>query len=221
MPDRPAALPPTASVAEPAGGARLHAPSALRNVDAIADLLADMAPASGSALELASGTGQHVAAFAARLPGLHWQPTDIEAARLHSIDAWAGDSGRPNIAPAVELDASVPGWGAAWRGQSLILLINLLHLIPMRDVHTLIGEAASALAPGGRFVIYGPFMRAGKLTSDGDAAFHASLSARDSRIGYKDDGAIAGLLREAGLTMVAVRPMPANNLAMLSEKPAI
>jgi len=218
MPDRP--LPRTASVAEPAGGDRLHAPSATRNAGPIADLLAEMAPASGAALELASGTGQHVAILAGCLGGLRWQPSDIDPKRRRSIDAHARDSGLSNIAPAVHLDASVPGWGAEWRGQSLILLINLLHLIPAPAVQTLIAEAAIALAPGGRFVIYGPFTRAGELTSASDAAFHASLTAHDPAIGYKDDFDIIDLLQDAGLSMVAAIEMPANNLALVSEKPA-
>ena len=35
-----------------------------------------MNPERGSALEIASGTGQHVVWFAAGLPDWHWQPTD-------------------------------------------------------------------------------------------------------------------------------------------------
>ena len=52
-------VPGTASVATPEGG-KLYAPAAARNVQAISDLLAQLAPVQGQALEIASGTGQHI-----------------------------------------------------------------------------------------------------------------------------------------------------------------
>ncbi|MEY8841743.1 methyltransferase, partial [Cribrihabitans sp. XS_ASV171] len=52
-------MPPQASVVERGEGARLTAPAASRNAGALGDLLAEVAPATGRALELASGTGQH------------------------------------------------------------------------------------------------------------------------------------------------------------------
>ncbi len=211
-------LPETASIALPGEGARLYAPSAERNAPFICDLLESISPASGNALEIASGTGQHVVAFAARLPGLHWQPSDIEALRLASIDAHAAAAGLSNIAPAIPLDATAPGWGALHGGQSLIVLVNLLHLISEAEAQAVIIGAASALKPEGKFVIYGPFMRAGELTSDGDVAFHASLQAQDPEIGYKDDFDMMDLLQEAGLEMCDVIEMPANNLALIAQK---
>lgn len=209
-------LPPTASVAEPADGGRLFAPAAERNAGAIADLLAGVAPAAGRALELASGTGQHVAVFAERFPGLRWQPTEIAPERRASIDAYAG--GLANVAPAVALDACAPGWGVQWSGQDLVVLVNLLHLISDAEAAVVIGEAAQALAPGGVFVVYGPFKRGGDLTSAGDERFHASLVESDPAIGYKDDFDTMDLLQGAGLEMAQVVEMPANNLALVARK---
>jgi Protein of unknown function (DUF938) len=210
--------PATHSIAHKGEGARLFAPSAARNVEAICDLLALFAPPTGSALELASGTGQHVTRFAARLRGLNWQPSEIDAARRASIDAHAADAGLGNIAPALTLNATTPGWSAHHAGQDLIVLANLLHLITQADTQTLILEAASALASQGRLVIYGPFMRGDELTSDGDAEFHASLIAGDPLIGYKDDFDVMDLMQAAGLEMVEIVEMPANNLALVAEK---
>ncbi|MCA0872302.1 class I SAM-dependent methyltransferase [Seohaeicola saemankumensis] len=207
------------SQADPGTGARLVAPSAARNLEPLCALLEQVAPPRGRALEIASGTGQHVAGFAARLPGLHWQPSDPDATRRASIDAHAADTGLDRIAPAVDLDAARPGWSADHAGMDLIVVINLLHLIPMAAVETALAEAARALAPGGRIVIYGPFMRGGALTSDGDIAFHASLRAENPAIGYKDDFDIMDLLQAAGLDMAQVVEMPANNLALIAEKP--
>ncbi|MBO9448973.1 DUF938 domain-containing protein [Tropicibacter sp. R16_0] len=211
-------LPPTASVAEAGEGARLVAPSASRNVDAIGALLEHVAPRTGKALEIASGTGQHVAAFAPRLPGLLWQPTDVEDERLASIDAYA--KGIETILPARRLDATRPGWAAEYSDLSLVTLANLLHLISGPEATVLIEEAAKTLGPGGRLVLYGPFMRNGALTSEGDIRFHQSLSTQDPEIGYKNDQEIIATIEGTGLSMVEVVDMPANNLALIAERHA-
>lgn len=214
-------LPDTASVAHGSEDARLYAPAAERNAGPLCDLLARHAPATGPALELASGTGQHVVAFARRLPGFDWQPTEIAAERRASIDAHVASAGLANVRPALALDATAPGWAAAHSGQALIVLVNLLHLIGAAEARTVIAEAAAAVAAGGRLVLYGPFRRSGELTSAGDAAFHASLVAADPEIGYKDDRDIKDWIRGAGLDLIATVEMPANNLALVAEKPAI
>lgn len=208
-----------ASVADAAGGDRLSAPSAARNVAPLTDLLHHHAPPQGHALELASGTGEHVLAFAQAFPGLAWQPTEISPERRASIDAWAATRDLPNLSPARHLDAAAPGWGAAHAGHDLVLLVNLLHLIATPAARTIIAEVPAALAPGGRFILYGPFLRDGETTSDGDARFHASLQARDPEISYKDDFDVIDWMHAAGLALVDVVEMPANNLAFVSERP--
>lgn len=210
--------PSTASLASPLEGNKLFAPASARNQSPLVELLTQFAPRSGSALEIASGTGQHVVAFAQALPLLNWQPTDLDPERLASIDAYAAESGLANIAPARALDASRQGWGAPLAPINLVVLINLLHLISTREAETLIGETARSLAPGGRFILYGPFMRAGELTSEGDRAFQASLIAQDPEIGYKDDFDTLDMLLEVGLASIAIIEMPANNLALITEK---
>ena len=54
----------------------LTSSAAERNKDPILTVLESVLPASGSVLEIASGTGQHVCFFAAALPGVRWQPTE-------------------------------------------------------------------------------------------------------------------------------------------------
>ena len=211
-------VPGTASVAAAQDG-KLFAPSAERNIDPLCDLLADIAPETGSALEIASGTGQHVVAYVRRLPGLIWQPTEVDAARRASIDDYVAGAGLDNLRPAAELDATAPGWAATVGPVDFIILSNLLHLITEEDAKTLIREAARALAPAGRIAIYGPFMRAGELTSEGDQRFHASLTDHDPQIGYKDDFDTIDWLQEAGLDLAEVIEMPANNLALVAQKP--
>src|SRR5207245_537353 len=67
---------------------RRYAPATLRNRDAILAVLERQLPARGLVLELASGSGEHAVHFAARLPGLDFQPSDPDAASRASIDAW-------------------------------------------------------------------------------------------------------------------------------------
>ena len=212
-------LPDTAAITEAAEGARLCAPSAERNCGPITDALREIAPDTGTALELASGTGQHVVAFARVLPGLDWQPTEIDPARRASIDAYAAQAKLPNLRAVLSLDATAPGWSARHAGQDLIVLVNLLHLVSTPEARTLIHEAALALAPGGRFALYGPFLRDGRATSEGDARFDASLRAQDPAIGYKDRADVTGWLAAAGLIVSGPRAMPANNLMLIARRP--
>lgn len=208
-------LPPTASVAHAADASKLVAPSAERNAEAIRDVLLSRAPQNGQALEIASGTGQHVIAFAQALPGLHWQPSDIDPERLRSIEAWRGEAGLENVAPACALDATRPGWSEEVPPQDLVLCINLLHLISAEEARCVISGAARALKPAGRLFFYGPFLRDGKTTSEGDERFHASLRAQDPAIGYKDLDEVRHWMRNAGLTADAPVEMPANNLCLI------
>jgi Protein of unknown function (DUF938) len=193
---------------------RRHAPSALRNEVAILDVLRAETPTKGTLLEIASGSGQHAAAGARALPGLIWQPSDANPDNLTSIAAWAAQDPHPNLRPAVVLDAASPGWAAAWPAQDIVLIINLLHLIPSGLAAAILTESARALAVTGKLMLYGPFLRDGKTTSDGDAAFDASLRAQDPLIGYKDLGWVQAQFAQATLTTRVIE-MPANNLMLI------
>jgi SAM-dependent methyltransferase len=212
-------LPPSASVALPTEDAKLHAPAADRNRAALVELLGSHAPRHGQALEIASGTGQHISAFATAFPDLHWQPTEPDAARRASIDAYTVQSLAKNVAPAIALDATQAGWHAQFAPQNVIFLSNLLHLIPADAAQRLIAEAALATAPGGCFILYGPFRRAGLLTSEGDARFDRELREADPKIGYKDTTDVTIWLSNAGFSPIDQVEMPANNLAFVARKP--
>ncbi len=82
---------------------RQAAESSERNKGPILEVLKRVLPETGLVLEIGSGTGQHAAHFAPRLPGLVWQPTDPDPEMRASIDAWAqealGEAARPGVAP--------------------------------------------------------------------------------------------------------------------------
>lgn len=207
------------SAAPSHGDGRRVAPSAERNAAPILAELARLAPARGRVLELASGTGQHAAAFAAALPGLDWQPSDANPEALDSIAAWVAASALANLHPPLLLNAARPGWSERHKRFDLILMVNLLHLISTPEAQVVVREAASALSPGGVLAIYGPFRRGDALTSEGDRRFDATLRSQDPAIGYKDHAGVAGWAAAAGLGPEDPVEMPANNLMLIFRKP--
>jgi hypothetical protein len=74
------------------------------------------------------------------------------------------------------------------------------------------------MASSGRSIIYGPFKRDGKLTTPGDKSFHQSLKEADPEIGYKNDTWMIDQFSIAGLALLRIEQMPANNLAFVVEK---
>jgi hypothetical protein len=99
------------------------------------------------------------------------------------------------------------------------VIVNLFHLIPEEKVKSIIAQATQALADGGKIVVYGPFMRGGELTSEGDEAFHQALVRQNPEIGYKDDFDVIEWFEENWLELRHVLEMPANNLCLVAQKP--
>ena len=211
-------LPSTASVVHQAGRGKLHSPAAERNAGDIVRVVVENAPHKGVALEIASGTGQHVVELAATVPSLIWQPSDVDPDRLASIKARYSEHQLPNLLPPIHLDATTTVWADLCPKYDFILLVNLTHLLSAGEVDSLIAGIAQSLNANGRCVIYGPFMRDGLFTSRGDEDFHRSLIEADPEIGYKDDRWIFDLFKRKELKSIKVIEMPANNLAFVIEK---
>ena len=211
-------LPATASVAESQGDGRLFAPAAERNSAPIVNLVKQIAPQSGKALEIASGTGQHIVQLALSLPNIVWSPSDVEEERLKSISAWVKSEKLLNIKPPTYLDATETGWAKSLPQFNFIILVNLLHLISWNETEILISELSLTLKTKGIALVYGPFMRNGQLTSKGDKSFHNSLIQTDPDIGYKNDLEMLNLFSNSGLLHLETVEMPANNAAFVLQK---
>src|SRR5262245_34957553 len=85
---------------------RLASPSAARNREAIAAVLAQVLPEAGLVLEVGSGTGEHVVHFARVMPHLAWQPSEQDAACLRSISAWVAVEAQANVRQPLVLDVT-------------------------------------------------------------------------------------------------------------------
>ena len=192
--------------------------SAVRNAEPIVELVRKTVIKPGNALEIASGTGQHIIKLASALPLLNWQPSDVDEARIRSIRCWSDEQPLKNLKPPCLIDATAEGWAAEHNGQDFILLVNLLHLISAKESKILVTEMSKALNSNGLSIIYGPFMRSGKLISKSDIEFHYSLINTDPDLGYKNDVDMLNLFAEVGLVHLSTEKMPANNLAFILQK---
>ena len=192
---------------------RQHAPAAARNRDPILAVLRDVLPWTGTVLEIASGSGEHILHFAAGLPGLTFQPSDPNPAARQSIAAWAAESGLANLRPPLALDAAAPPWPIA--AADAVLCINMIHISPWAATEGLMRGAAAILPPGAPLYLYGPYRRAGVPTAPSNAEFDRSLRDRNPDWGLRDLEAVAALAATAGFTPPAVTEMPANNLSVV------
>lgn len=204
-------LPPY-TVGDLAGDDRREAPAAARNVLPIGDVLADWLPARGRVLEVASGTGEHALAFARRFPALEWWPSDLDPIALSSIAAWRRE-GPANLHAPLLLDAAQVDWPID--RVDAVLSINMVHISPWESAEGLARGAGRILPPGGRLILYGPWLVEGEEPAASNLAFDADLKARDLRWGLRTVGDFAALARDAGLRLADRRAMPANNLMLL------
>ena len=211
-------LPPTATQAKNIGKKKLYSASAARNAPFILEVLSQYLPDKGKVLEIASGTGQHCTYCAEAFRNLEWQPSEINPKRLDSIQAYIKETNQVNINMPLLLDATTKNWAKEIDSFDVIIAINFFHLISNKEMKTLIRESSLALQTNSYFVIYGPFMRGGELTSDQDIKFHKSLIDCDPDIGYKDDFDILDEIEANNLSPEAIIEMPSNNLMFIAKK---
>jgi hypothetical protein len=196
-----------------AAGARRSAPAALRNREAIAEVLRQWLPRSGLVLEIASGSGEHAIYFAECFPDLEWQPSDVHPDALSSIAAWRAEAGRTNVRPPLILDASSPDW-PIYRADAL-LSINMVHISPWASALGLLDGAARLLSPGGPLIMYGPWLKNDIPTAASNRDFDADLKRRDPQWGLRRVEDFAAEAEKRGLRLEATSAMPANNLMLL------
>jgi SAM-dependent methyltransferase len=195
---------------------RLHAPSTARNRDPILAVLRRILPASGLVLEIASGTGEHVAHFARALPDLDWQPSDRDDGLFASIVAHGVDLADGNLLPPLCLDAAATDWPVAH--VDAIVCINMIHIAPWRACEGLMRGSGRILPSGGVLYLYGPYKIGGRHTAESNAAFDESLRARAPEWGVRDLGDVTAVAARHGLVLAETVAMPANNLSVVLRK---
>jgi len=191
-------------------------PAAERNKGPILAELLRRLPGSGRALEVAAGTGQHAAHFAAALPGWQWLPTEPDAAMLPAIAARCANL--PNVAPPQVLDVRSPAWPLPPASLDALYCANMIHIAPWACCEALMRGAGRHLRAGGWLLVYGPFLAEGEPVAPSNIAFDADLRRRDASWGLRRLGAVADAADAAGLALAERVAMPAHNLLLVLQR---
>lgn len=191
---------------------RLDYPATRRNREAILEVLREVLPSAGTVLEIASGSGQHVAFFAEALPDeLRWQPTDLDESVFPSIAAWTEHL--QNVAPPARLDATTDSWPLD--ACDAVICANMIHIAPWEACLGLLDGVSRRLRSSGSLCLYGPFKRGSAHTAPSNEAFDRSLKSRDPSWGVRELELVEQEAKSRGLVLDRVFEMPANNLSVV------
>ena len=194
---------------------RLHFPATERNRDAILDVLAPRLTNVTRALEVASGSGQHVAHWAPQFPHITWIPSDLDPSHCRSIAAWTANM--KNVTAPLELDATATSW-AKVGPVDMVFCANMIHIAPWGACLGLLARGAEVLTTGGSLILYGPFMEDGRHNAESNAQFDQSLRSRDPSWGIRDLNEVKSTAADHGFVFDIKTTMPANNLTVIFKR---
>lgn len=141
------------------------------------------APSTSKVLEISSGSGIHIAQFAAAFPGLNFQPTECDEYGLQEIDKTV--ERLKNVKKAILLDVTDKDrWNELEKEGPFdtVLGSNFLHMIPFPQgsdaIFRHLANPKLVNQHHGRFCVYGPFKSSGGFFSDSDKEFDDMIKAR-------------------------------------------
>jgi len=189
-------------------------PAPERNRAPLLAVLRTVLPAQGTVVEVASGSGQHAAFFAGAMSAVTWQPSDVDAANLASIESYVAESRLSNLRSPVVLDAAEPETWPIERADA-VFNANMIHIAPWQACLGLLRGAAAILPAGAPLCLYGPYFIRGRETASSNTAFDQSLRARNSAWGVRWLHDVEAEAEAVGLTLDRVTDMPANNVTVV------
>jgi hypothetical protein len=193
--------------------ARLYAPATTRNTEPILNVLKRVLPEEGLVLEIASGTGEHVCAFAKAFPNVQFQPSDVEADSCRSIRAWEEELGLENALPPLLFSVTDPEWPI--KKADAVICINMIHISPFSCCEGLMQGASNILSPGQKLYMYGPYKLNGQHTAPSNERFDMTLKGNNPEWGVRDLDDVKHIAETFGLEFVEFVEMPANNLSVI------
>lgn len=189
-----------------------HSDACERNKEPILAVLRVAFAGCTRVLEIGSGTGQHAVHFAAGMPWLVWQPSELAEA-LPALRKRILHAELPNLRAPVPLDVTRRPWDLP--SVDGVFSANTLHILHWSDIESMFAALPAATVPGTALAIYGPFRYGGAHTSASNESFDTYLRARDPGSGIRDFEEVDALARAAGFTLEADHAMPANNRTLI------
>lgn len=192
--------------------------AAKRNRDPILDVFKQFFPASGDALELASGSGTHINYFAPHFPHIRFQPSDYNEAMFDVIRGMQTEYANANVWDPIHIDLGKQHtWPEAEAHRyDVIFAINVLHVAPLAVTDGVMQIAARVLSDAGLLAIYGPFNVDGKFTTPSNEAFDKELRAANAlEWGLRDVRDVEKAARDHGLVLTQQLALPANNFMLI------
>jgi len=185
-----------------------YADACVKNAPPILEVLRQRLASHARVLEIASGTGQHGVYFGEAMPAIEWQTSDLK--QMHQgIQQWLDEAGLENVLPPLFLDVMAGVWPE--QGYDAVFSANSAHIMPAEAVEEMFIGVSSLLVQGGLFFLYGPFMYAGKHSSDSNYLFDCWLKSNDPQRGLRDVDWLREIADKVGLVLVEDIEMPANN----------
>lgn len=159
-------------------------------------------------LEIGSGTGQHAVFFAAEMPHLIWQPSELEK-NIAAVNSWCGAVPAPNLKSPVELNIQDTQWPVT--DFDAVFSANTAHIMDVDSALLMVKRIAEYLPTGGVFALYGPFNYGGLFTSESNAQFDEWLKQQNSSQGIRQFEDLNAVAEANGLSLFEDNGMPANN----------
>ncbi|KAG6440450.1 hypothetical protein O3G_MSEX001295 [Manduca sexta] len=171
-------------------------------------------------VEIASGSGQHVAHFAPHFPNFKFQPTEVDSALLGSISYYAKHCPTKNILPPLHLDIcnSLSQYGFKEESIDYIYNANMIHITPFECTIRLFENAGQYLKRDAFMITYGPYAKDGRLSPDSNIRFDATLRDIDPSYGVRDINDLTKLGEKNNLSLIDTIEMPSNNKTLIWKK---
>ena len=198
---------------------RLIFPATARNRDFIAAVLKSYFSPNSLFLEIASGSGEHGVFFQKMFPSIIWQTSDPELTHRKSIISWIKHEGLYLKMPEpLDIDVEKRPWPISYQIRHSIkgiICINMLHISPWHCTKALFEESKCYLDQTKFLMIYGPFLRKEKKTSESNLNFDKSLRSRNSHWGLRHLDNVNRIAFENGFSLEKILEMPANNVSLI------
>ncbi|KAK9894334.1 hypothetical protein P389DRAFT_94978 [Cystobasidium minutum MCA 4210] len=166
-----------------------------------------------SVLELASGFGDHVLAYAREHPTVTFRATECDEYLVSKLSEKINEASLPNVLQPTKLDVlNKQDWARLSETNrqpfDMITVTNLVNVAPWAVTEALFETIGTS--PGqvlerskGVLCLYAALKKGGAFQSEADAKFDATLRARTPEFGLRDFDDIVAMAEAQGLKLIS------------------